>query len=230
MKKDAKNFLKGFGVLLLYFVSSLFSNIFLIPFNIDYNSMPTIFKITYNLSFETLITAIIVFIYRDTIEKSFKKFIKNNQNYFKEYIKYWFLALGLIIISNMLITLICGSTTSTNQEEVLNMFSKAPIYTFIITVLIAPIQEELVFRFSIRNMIAKTDWLFILMSGLLFGSMHVIGIATNIYEYLYIIPYSIPGWVFAYTLVKSKNIFVPISLHFIHNGIMMSLQILLMLL
>lgn len=228
MKKYTKNFLKGLGILLFYLISSLFSNIFLTIFSVDYNSMPIIFKIIYNLSYEILITAIILLVYNDIIKKCFKKFIKNNKEYFNEYIKYWFLALGLIIISNMIITLICGSTTSTNQEEVLYMFSKAPIYTFIITVIIAPILEELVFRLSIRKMISKTNWLFILMSGLLFGCMHVVG-NTTIYEYLYIIPYSIPGWIFAYTLVKSNNIFVPISLHFIHNGILMSLQILLML-
>jgi membrane protease YdiL (CAAX protease family) len=49
-------------------------------------------------------------------------------------------------------------------------------------------------------------------------------------DLLFIIPYSIPGFIFAYVYTKSKNICIPISLHFIHNGIMMSLQILLLLL
>ena len=60
--------------------------------------------------------------------------------------------------------------------------------------------------------------------------MHVISTLENLVDLLFIIPYSIPGFIFAYIYSKSKNIFVPISLHFIHNGIMMSLQILLLLL
>ena len=72
--------------------------------------------------------------------------------------------------------------------------------------------------------------LFIFFSGLIFGGMHVIGTLEHLVDLLFIIPYSIPGFVFAYVYTKSKNICVPISLHFIHNGIMMSLQILLLIL
>ena len=72
--------------------------------------------------------------------------------------------------------------------------------------------------------------IFILLSGLVFGSMHVIGSCEHLIDLLFIIPYSIPGFIFAYVYTKSKNLCVPISLHFIHNGIMMSLQILLLLL
>ena len=234
MKKETKKhlteFFKGLGVLILYLVSSLFAELFLVIFGIDYDTMPMLFKIIYSLAYEVLLVCIVIFIYKDTIEKHFKKFIKNNQKYFKEYIKYWFLALGLIFISNIIISKIVGTTTSTNQEEVINMFTKAPIYTFIITVIIAPILEELVFRLSFRKMFAKSHWLFIIASGLFFGSMHIIGTETTLLGCLYIIPYSIPGFIFAYTLIKSKNIFVPISLHFIHNGVTMALQILLLIL
>ena len=66
------------------------------------------------------------------------------------------------------------------------------------------------------------------MSGLVFGGLHVISSYTNLINLIYIIPYSIPGFIFAYTLVRSKNIFVPIGLHFFHNAIMMIVQIVLL--
>ena len=83
-----------------------------------------------------------------------------------------------------------------------------------------------------------------LVSGISFGFVHILSsllvivsnsieagnlVLTGWTDLLYIIPYSIPGIIFAYTLVKSKNIFVPISLHMIHNGFLITIQLLTML-
>ena len=46
------------------------------------------------------------------------------------------------------------------------------------------------------------------------------------YDILYLIPYSALGISFAYILQKTDNIFVTIGLHFMHNGILMALQVL----
>ena len=81
---------------------------------------------------------------------------------------------------------------------------------------------------SMWSVSSLTVILFILLSGLVFGSMHVIGTCEHLIDLLFIIPYSIPGFIFAYCHVKSKNIFVPISLHLIHNSLMMILQIVLL--
>ena len=94
---------------------------------------------------------------------------------------------------------------------------------FITAVILAPVIEELVFRQAFRNIITN-NWLFIIISGLVFGSLHVITSYETPTDLLYLIPYSAPGIIFAYTLVKSKNIFVPMGLHFIHNGLLLSLQ------
>ena len=82
---------------------------------------------------------------------------------------------------------------------------------------------------AFRKLLPYSNKLFILFSGLIFGALHVVINLENLVDLLYIIPYSIPGFIFAYIYTKSKNIMVPISLHFLHNGIMMSLQILLLL-
>lgn len=73
-----------------------------------------------------------------------------------------------------------------------------------------------------------TDWLFILMSGLVFGSLHVLNSTNSLAELLYLIPYSAPGIIFAYILAKTNNILVTMGLHFMHNGILVSLQFLLL--
>ena len=60
--------------------------------------------------------------------------------------------------------------------------------------------------------------------------MHVVSSFESFSDLIYIITYSIPGFVFAYTLVKSENIFVPISLHMFHNTLTVIMQIILLIL
>ena len=128
------------------------------------------------------------------------------------------------MITNIIIINITNINSSTNQEYITKLLGKYPIYTIVATILIAPLTEELIFRLNIRK-IFKNNIVFIITSGLVFGALHMT-VATSIKELLFIIPYSIPGFIFAYTLTKSKNIFVPISLHMLHNTVMILLQIL----
>ncbi len=227
---DLRNALIGTGVIFLYLIASSFPYEFLGIFGINYNNLNIILKSIYLISYEVSLTLIIIYIYRKDIIPNFKEFIKNNTKYFKKYIKYWFLMLILMIGSNLVVTLFTESDIAANQSAIMETLKIAPIYTFIITVFVAPILEELVFRLSFRKIFAHSDILFIFFSGFIFGSMHVLGTCEHLTDFLFIIPYSIPGFIFAYVYTKSKNICLPISLHFIHNGIMMSLQILLFLL
>ena len=57
------------------------------------------------------------------------------------------------------------------------------------------------------------------MSGLLFGIAHNLDVIGKT-DMIYIIPYGIFGSIFAYTYVKTKNIYVPMTFHFIHNTIL----------
>ena len=227
---NLRNALIGTGVIFLYLIASSFPTELLKIIGINFNNLNIFFKSLYLIIYEISLTLIIVYIYRKDIIPNFKDFIKNNILYFKKYIKYWFLMLALMISSNLIVTIFTSSEIAANQESIIETLKKAPIYTFIITVFVAPILEELVFRLSFRKIFAHTNTLFILFSGLIFGGMHVIGSYEHLSDLLFIIPYSLPGFIFAYIYIKSKNICVPISLHFIHNGIMLSLQILLLLL
>jgi len=227
---DLRDMFIGFGVLFLYLIASSLPYDFIKLFGVNYNDLSLIARQIYLIFYEASLTLIIVYIYRKDFIPNFKDFLKNNIKYFKKYIKYWFIMLGLMILSNAIITMFTTTMTSENQQAIVDTLGKAPIYTFIITVFIAPILEELVFRLSFRKIFKHTNILFIIFSGLFFGGMHVLGSFENLIDLLFIIPYSIPGFIFAYIYSKSKNICIPMSLHFIHNGIMMSLQILLLLL
>ncbi len=224
--KNIKNALIGIFVIALYmFASSM--PVYLLNFlGINYISLTLIQRAIYLVSYQAVLTLIIIYIYRKDFIPNLKDFIKNNIQYFKKYIKYWFYILALMFISNIIIINFTTTNISNNQTDIIATLKAAPIYTFIVTVIIAPFLEELVFRLSFRKIFAHTDTLFILVSGLVFGSMHVIGNFNNLIDLLFIIPYSIPGLIFAYIYCKSKNICVPISIHLIHNGVLMMLQIL----
>lgn len=225
---ELRNMWLGFGIIFLYLIASAFPYDLLGYFGINYNNLNIIFKQIYLIFYEIGLTLIIVYIYRKDFIPNFKEFFKNIKKFLSKYIRYWYLILVLMIISNYIITMFTTTLTSQNQQAVIDSFKRFPIYTIMLTVLTAPVLEELVFRLSFRKIFAHTDILFIIFSGLFFGGMHVLGSLENLIDLLFIIPYSIPGFVFAYLYTKSKNIFVPISLHFIHNAVMMILQIILL--
>ena len=228
MEENRKSVLIGITTFLLYFVYNLFQTLPLELLGIDYNAMSLSSKIIYLLGYELVFILVLFIAHRKRFINDFKNYIMNFKDYVKKYFEYWALAFGLMIVSNFVIVTLFPDSVANNQENVNNIFGIAPVYMIISAVIFAPIVEETIFRLSIRNFI-KNDKLFIFISGIIFGGLHVLG-SENLVNYIYIIPYSIPGFVFAYTLVKSKNIFVPMSLHFFHNGFTMLMQVILSLL
>ena len=80
----------------------------------------------------------------------------------------------------------------------------------------APITEELIFRKSIKDFISN-KWLYVIVSGLLFGGVHVISSLGSDWGFLYLIPYCSLGMVFAHLYYETDNIFSTITIHSIHN-------------
>ena len=227
--KDFKKLITGIGVLFLYLIGSAYTYEFIELFGINYNSLNLVAKQIYLILYEISLTLIIIYIYRKDFIPNFKNFKQNFSKYLNKYFKYWFIMYFIMIISNLIITLFTTTDISKNQQSIIEALTEAPFYTIIITMIIAPIIEELVFRLSFKKMFAHTNFLFIFFSGIFFGMIHVISSLDNLVNLLFIIPYSIPGFMFAYLYTKSENIFVPIGLHFFHNTLMMLLQILLIL-
>ena len=228
MKKDLKRIIIGICVVLSYFIYSYFQIVPLELIGIDYNSLSLDNKIFYLMTTEIIYILILFYVFKEQFKQNFKDFKNNFKPYISKYMQYWALAFSLMLISNAIIISLFPNSVATNQEIVNSNLMVAPFYMVITAVLFAPFLEETIFRLGFRYMF-KSDILFIFASGLVFGSLHVIGNYQNLVDLIYIIPYSIPGFVFAYTLVKSKNIFIPISLHLFHNGIMMFVQVVLLL-
>ncbi len=218
----------GIGAMALYFLLPYLEGVPFVIMGVDTTTLPIWVKVFYLTMYSVLTASLIMIIYNKKISKDFKDMKKNSIKYFNKYIKYWLIGLFIMMVSNLFINLIVTNDIPSNEQAIRETFNISPLYIFFSAVIYAPIVEELIFRQSIKN-IFHNKWLFIIISGLLFGSMHVFGDFKNITDLLYIIPYSTPGIIFAYMLEDSDNICVPMSFHFIHNGILISLQFILLL-
>lgn len=225
-KKYIKLALIGLTTIIIYESTTLLELAILYFAKVNASNMTILSKTIYLICCETLIMTIITLINQKKLKKDLKDIKKNFNTYFKEYLKIYILALIIMMVSNSIINTLTQSIAG-NEETIRDTFSKAPVYMFFSAVIFAPFVEEMVFRQSIKNIITNSKT-FIITSGIIFGGLHVIGNIETIYDILYIIPYATPGIAFAYMLEKTDNILVPIGIHFLHNGLLMTLQLILL--
>ncbi len=229
---NKKSIIKGTISFALYFILNYLT---LVPFKllgIDYANLNIIIRQIYLLVYNLITITIFLFIYKDELKNEFKDFKKNYKKYFNENIKYWLFALAIMYASNIVIAAIKYNqtgviSTAENEQSIHDILIKAPIYTYISAAFLAPIIEELTFRKSLRK-IFNNKYVFIIISSLIFGGLHVLTENAQLIDLLYLIPYCAPGVAFAYILVKTNNIFNSISLHLLHNTILMTLQLIML--
>ena len=131
--------------------------------------------------------------------------------------RYWLIGLAIMVVSNFIISKL-GIGSSANDTSVINMLESSPIVAGISVILLAPFIEEIVFRMGFKDVLNK-KWLFILTSGIIFGSIHVIGSISSAFELLYLIPYCGLGIAFAAIYEESDNIFISFLFHVLHNAL-----------
>lgn len=226
MKKYLKNCSIGILVILSYFLLPT-----LIKSVISYlanGSLSEEVSVILSIIIEILTLAVILLLFNKRIKENYIDLKKNHKKYFSKYFKFYLIGLAIMYISNAILIFVFNGGLAGNEESIRSILLVHPIYVYISAVLIAPSVEELVFRGAIKNIIPNSI-LYILCSGLIFGGMHLVGNVTSIIDLLYIIPYSALGIAFAYIYTKTDNIFVTMMLHTMHNGILISIQIAVML-
>ena len=127
--------------------------------------------------------------------------------------------------SNYIIQNFTGSTISGNESSIRKLIETAPIYMIYSTIIYAPIVEEIIFRKSVKN-VFNNKYLFIIISGVIFGVLHISDF-YNINEILLGIPYIIMGLDLAYIYLRTNNIYTTILFHSFHNFILLLIQFIL---
>lgn len=210
--------MKKIGIAFLVFILYLFLSLLVeANFRINFDST-NVFISNISLILGNLLVLLIItlFFIPDMVE-GFKKLNKND---IKLSYKNWLIGLAIMYVSNIIILIInkdIASNESYNRELLFNM----PIYAISTMVIIAPIVEELIFRLSLKN-IFKNKWIYALVSGFIFGLMHMTTV-TSALELLYIIPYGALGFMFAKSVYETDNIWCSILTHMTHNGAIITL-------
>lgn len=106
---------------------------------------------------------------------------------------------------------------SENTKDILNIIEAFPL-AILVTSIIGPILEEIVFRKIIFGSLHKRYNFFIsaLISSVVFAAAHM--------EFQHILLYSAMGFTFAFLYVKTKTIIVPIFAHVAMNTLVVLVQ------
>ena len=206
------------GLILLLLTWGLIPIIISSILKIDYQNMNAILKIIISFFNDLCLIFILIGIYHKTFFRDFKNYFETRdilENIFTS-LKYWLLGLSIMVISNSIITIITNGTLAANEEAVRNLIDTHPLYMAFQLIIYAPLTEELIFRKSIRE-ITNNKAIYILLTGLIFGGMHVISSLNTPLDLLYLIPYCSLGFTFAYLYHKTDNIFSTITAHTFHN-------------
>lgn len=184
---------------------------------IDIDSLSNSTTIFISFINDLVFISILIKVYYKELKRDFKNYFnKDFKKHFKEAISYWLIGLGVMVIANYVIAIIFNGQLTENEETVRSLIQVAPLYMVFQLIVYAPITEELIFRKSIRKVITN-KYLFAIISGVVFGGLHVISSVTDFTSLLYLIPYCSLGITFGLLYVKSDNIFSTMMVHAIHN-------------
>ncbi len=215
-------YLKTGIVFISFFIYPIFMFLPFHLFGTTIKILPDNMKSLYLVAFNTIFLGSLLIVYNKDMIRYYHDFKKNGKKYISSNIRYWYLGLFIMIVSNLAINPFTPGDLAENEQYVRQLIGSVPLYMLFSTVIYAPLVEELICRKALRDIIPN-KWIFITLSALIFGGAHVIGTLSSLWNLLYIIPYGALGGVFAYVFYKTDNLFTSIFLHALHNGILISL-------
>lgn len=218
MNKKINNILFFIALFILYAIYSSLIVLILQQIGININNLSTHKKNIYLIIIDVSLMVITYLIYRKDNNRELSKYGRHFGKYFLFGLKWWIIGIVLMISTNLIIQAIYPGSTAQNEDAVQALLKQTPVYISFTACVFAPFMEEMIFRKSLKK-VFRSDTLFIVISGLLFGLAHNLGVIGKP-DMIYVIPYALFGCVFAYTYVKTNDIFVPITFHMIHNTIL----------
>ena len=193
--------------------------------NINLSALPRIARISILIINYLIYVFAMIFVFWKDIKRCIKDLKKDFSSKALLGLNCWIIGCLVMTISSVIISLITGNSTSTNEVLVRQNIKVAPIFMLFLCTVVAPILEEMTFRKALYGLI-KNKVVFIISSGVIFGLLHIAGSYSGPLDLLYVIPYGAMGCSFAFLLTQTNNIVLPIGIHMIHNFILVLSQIL----
>ncbi len=226
MKEKVYSLLKLLLCFVFFFCIGDICSYVLSIFNIDVSKFDNKTLVLYQFIMSFVIFIVLFLCYRKTIKKDYDKFSKEKNKNITYIIKMFFIFMIVkyivSFISVVVMTLLnfdTSSMTSVNQDLIESYVKAAPLLMLISTSILAPFYEETLFRLGFKK-VFKNKYIFIVLSGLIFGLMHVFPLENGISLILGIlqsITYVTMGIFLSYIYFKTDNIFVSIGIHFLNN-------------
>ena len=226
---NIENKRKNILIFILFFLGFLLGpSLF---YSIVYKIYPIEDTIISNLIGNGLYTIFLFIILRKTLIKDFKDLKNNRVQKMRTLFKWWGIGLLIMMVSNLIINeIVFDGSIAANEEANREIILSSPVLSIFLAVFLAPFVEEITFRYGLRK-VFKNKWCYAIASGVIFGFLHAIsGIESysDLIDLLYIIPYGALGFAFSIIYFNTKNIWVNIITHMLHNAIVYSLLILFM--
>ena len=180
--EETKGLLKYIGLFIFLLFSSRIIKFILSLFGIIYTPDNLFLYSIIDLVGTAVVAIAAMIVYRKNLGKDFKEIIKDKSE-IPSFIATVIAAyVGVIVIELFCSEIITAITKvfnltyqeAHNQQLVENIVHASPVLLAISAIIFAPLQEELIFRCGIRNTI-KNKGVFIAVSGLFFGLLHITG-------------------------------------------------------
>jgi len=209
---------KGLLIFILFYSSFIFQYIPFRLFNENVSNYVGNTRMSVLLSTfsDLIILFIIICVYYKDFVEDFKKFKKNFKKSMDIGIACWVVGFIIMVVSNAILLVFFHANGANNENAVRTMIHSLPILMGFNVCILAPIIEEVVFRKTLYDVFKRRE-IFVFLSFLLFGYAHVSSMATNLVDWLYIIPYGALGGAFAVAYHKTDTIYTTICLHMMHN-------------
>lgn len=207
MNETSKNIGKLIISILLFFYLAVIIVLILSSVGITLDGENNLHLVIIDFAVSGLLSVILALLHFDLIKDGVKKIsLKYGKNIWRflktviiAFLVMYIVKIVAAQIDMFLLTLFGLSEESTveNQALIEEFMASAPAMMIISTSIFAPIEEELIFRGAIGKVI-KNKKVFIFVSGLIFGLMHVTGSITLLLEILLL------GMIISYILSNEK--------------------------
>ena len=180
--------IRGIIVFLIFWFSAYFQYIPIKLFHLDIQNLSPSMNVVLSTFSSLIVVFFLFFIYRKELRIEFKKFKSKFWENLDIGFRYWMIGLIIMMVSNFIINFVFKAGEANNETALQEMIKSLPWLMVIDAGLLAPFNEEIVFRKIFKDVI-RNPIILVSICSIVFGAAHVVGSASTCLDYLYIIPY-----------------------------------------
>lgn len=202
---------KGILVFVLYLLIPMIIGMFL-PLLNNSNLLSVLVRFIIDVG----VIALFIYLFKDDFKEYNKGLVKNPKKVIGVGLLFALFAFIAMPICNIILHVLNVSASDTNNDTINTLYGVIPLYMMFQTLIYSPIVEGITFRKVFKDAI-NNKWLFIIISGFVFGLYHIIYNMTSLSQILLMLPYFVVGMLYAGAYSKTDNIYSAFIATFVYN-------------